>query len=169
MLHNQKQPLKIFLASPLGFSESGRFFLREKVIPEIESEKVHIIDPWRDFDSDERKIQDMMKKDTKMQIKELNEYATHIAARNEKDLRDADMMIAILDGVDVDSGTAAEIGLAYGLGKKVIGYRSDLRQTGENLATTINLQVEYDIINSGGKITFSLQELKDYIKSNFRH
>jgi len=155
----------MFLANPLGFSEAGRLFLIEKFIPQIESEKIRIIDPWRHFESDDRKIQEILEKDDSVQIQELSEYGKLIAARNEDDLRDSEIMIAVLDGVDVDSGTATEIGLAYGLGKKIIGYRGDIRQTGDNLASTVNLQVEYNITNSGGKILNSLDELKEYLNT----
>jgi len=163
-LNNQEQITKIFLANPLGFSEAGRLFLRIKLIPQIENENIQIIDPWRRFESDERKIQEILKKDGPLQIQELSKYGELIAARNEDDLRDCEIVIAVLDGVDVDSGTATEIGFAYGLGKKIIGYRGDMRQTGDNLASTVNLQVEYNITNSGGKILNSLKELKEYLK-----
>ncbi len=38
-----------------------------------------------------------------------------------------DALIAVLDGPDVDSGTAFEIGYAYALKKSVIGLRTDYR------------------------------------------
>ena len=37
----------------------------------------------------------------------------------------SDLVVAVLDGVDVDSGTAWEIGYAYAKGKPVIGLRTD--------------------------------------------
>ncbi len=40
----------------------------------------------------------------------------------------ADVVIAILDGPDVDSGTSFEIGYAYSKNKPVIGVRTDPRQ-----------------------------------------
>ena len=42
-------------------------------------------------------------------------------------LRRADLVVAILDGSDADSGTCWECGYAYALGKPVIGVRTDLR------------------------------------------
>jgi nucleoside 2-deoxyribosyltransferase len=42
-------------------------------------------------------------------------------------LRDADLVIAILDGGDADSGTSWECGYANAIGKPVIGVRTDLR------------------------------------------
>jgi nucleoside 2-deoxyribosyltransferase len=45
----------------------------------------------------------------------------------EKGVRDADIILAVLDNADVDSGTAWEVGYARGIGKKVIGVRTDFR------------------------------------------
>lgn len=39
----------------------------------------------------------------------------------------SDMLVAILDGPDSDSGTCFECGYAYSKGKKLIGIRTDLR------------------------------------------
>lgn len=48
----------------------------------------------------------------------------------EEDLRGlegADVVVAILDGPDVDSGTAFEVGYACARGKPVIGLKTDMR------------------------------------------
>lgn len=39
----------------------------------------------------------------------------------------ADVILAILDGPDADSGTSVEVGYAYALKKKIIGVRTDFR------------------------------------------
>jgi nucleoside 2-deoxyribosyltransferase len=43
-----------------------------------------------------------------------------------------DAVVAIVDGPDADSGTCIEIGYAKGLGKKVIGVRTDFRCSQED-------------------------------------
>ena len=43
-------------------------------------------------------------------------------------LQSADLILAILDGADVDSGVAFEIGYARALEKPVVGLRTDYRQ-----------------------------------------
>lgn len=43
-------------------------------------------------------------------------------------LEEADVVVGVLDGADVDSGTAFEVGYAYALGLPVIGIRTDYRQ-----------------------------------------
>lgn len=54
----------------------------------------------------------------------------------------SDIVIAVLDGVDVDSGTAWEIGYAYARGKPVIGLRTDFRTMLDGI---VNLMVEMSI------------------------
>ncbi len=71
------------------------------------------------------------------------------------------------DGTNVDSGTASEIGYFFALGKKILGYRGDFRLTGDNPGSTVNLQVEYFIRKSGGRIVCSVEELADALADVF--
>ena len=68
-------------------------------------------------------------------------------------------LVAILDGADVDSGTAAEIGYAFARGKLIVGYRGDSRVSADNEGGVINLQVEYFIRQSGGTIVSRYEDL----------
>lgn len=42
-------------------------------------------------------------------------------------LKKCDVVVAVLDGVDVDSGVAFEVGFAVALGKPVVGLKTDQR------------------------------------------
>jgi nucleoside 2-deoxyribosyltransferase len=53
------------------------------------------------------------------------------------------VIIAVLDGVDVDSGTAWEVGYAYAKGRPVIGLRTDFRSLSDGI---VNLMVEMAIV-----------------------
>ena len=44
-----------------------------------------------------------------------------------KAIRLAEYLVVNCNGIEIDSGTAAEIGLGYGLGKKLVLYKSDVR------------------------------------------
>ncbi len=44
----------------------------------------------------------------------------------------ADLLVAVLDGPDADSGTAFEMGVAHALGKPIIGVRTDFRNHQEH-------------------------------------
>ena len=45
-----------------------------------------------------------------------------------EELTASDLVLALLDGSDVDSGVAYEVGYARGIGKPVLGVRTDYRQ-----------------------------------------
>lgn len=66
----------------------------------------------------------------------------------------SDFVVAILDGVDVDSGTAWEIGYAVGKGKKIIGIKTDERVYSKD--QTVNLMIQESV-----KIVRSLKELEE--------
>ncbi len=51
----------------------------------------------------------------------------HIFALDMGKIRSADIVVALLDGQDSDSGTCAELGYAYALHKKIFGLLTDFR------------------------------------------
>ena len=53
----------------------------------------------------------------------------------------ANIVIAILDGPDPDSGTAFECGYAYALNIPVIGVRTDFRRGGDDQEANVNLML----------------------------
>ena len=83
-----------------------------------------------------------------------------MGATNRAAIDRARAVVAVLDGTDVDSGTAAEIGYAFGRGKLVLGYRGDFRLSADNEGSTVNLQVEYFIRQSGGVIVERYEDLR---------
>ena len=74
-------------------------------------------------------------------------------------LEPADIVIALLTGRDVDSGTAAEIGYAYKAGKRLIGISA-------NTIKPINNFV-WGIFNYGEDIVESLEDLKTLLDKEF--
>lgn len=57
-------------------------------------------------------------------------------------INSSNIILAVLDGVDVDSGTAWEIGYAYAKGKPIIGLRTDFRSLSDGI---VNLMVEMTV------------------------
>lgn len=55
-------------------------------------------------------------------------------------LEDSDIVVAVIDGADADSGTSWEMGYAYAQGKKIIALRTDFRQVG--IDEQVNLMLE---------------------------
>lgn len=150
---------KIYIASPFGFSEAGRFFLYEKLVPLLSECNLLSIDPWKLTSENLIENADKIINPAERE-REWRKLNTIIAENNKKGIEESDGMLAVLDGADVDSGTASEIGFAAALNKRICGYRSDFRRSGDNEGSVVNLQVEYFIINSGGRIAADLSELK---------
>lgn len=73
--------------------------------------------------------------------------AKGIFNRNRDDLESADVVIAILDGADVDSGTAWEVGYAFARGKPVLGIRTDFRRGGDATDAPVNLMISESVIH----------------------
>ncbi|PKL18364.1 MAG: 2-deoxyribonucleoside glycosidase [Spirochaetae bacterium HGW-Spirochaetae-5] len=157
---------KIYIASPLGFSESGRFFLYGKIVPLMDDLNLSSIDPWKL--TPENLIERVNKiQDADERKDEWNKLNRIIAENNKNGIIESDGILAILDGTDVDSGTASEIGFGYAMNKKICGYRSDFRRAGDNEGAIVNLQVEYFILNSGGRIVSDLLELENELRRIF--
>lgn len=88
-----------------------------------------------------------------------------IGRKNQALIDECDGIFAVLDGTDVDSGTAAEIGYGFARGKAIIGYRGDFRLSADNEGGIVNLQVEYFIRASGGTIITQIDELEVVIRN----
>lgn len=151
----------VFIASPLGFAQSTTNF-RLVIVEHLKSLGLTPIDPWTLSDDLSKQMEEAQtieqhdKRNT-----ELHRLSMLIASRNAGHLASSDSVLAVLDGVDVDSGTASEIGYAFGLGNKIInGLRTDFRQSGENNGVFINLQVQYWIEQSGGSIIRSVDQIR---------
>ena len=153
--------MNIFLASPLGFAESTRLWM-PALCERMRGLGFEPVNPWdasSDLEDELRRAETIA--DAVRRKAQLHVVSMCIAERNASLLRSCGGVLAVLDGVDVDSGTASEIGYAFGLGDRVInGYRGDFRQSGENDGVRVNLQVEYWIEKSGGKIVSSLEEFE---------
>lgn len=150
----------IYLAGPLGFSEIGRLGLEK--LKEKLNVNFNLIEPFTEnavFGDEINSIMNSSKKNIKDIQSDLNDVNMKIGKQNAELIESADFLIAILDGTDVDSGTAAEIGYAYALNKTIYGYRGDFRYSSDNIGSCINLQVEYFIKATGGNIFSTIEEL----------
>ncbi len=153
--------MKIFISSPLGFAESTSPF-RDTLKTCLQVKLLGITDPWSmTSDLEEEMYKAELIDNKHIRIVALNSISTKIAERNAANIRDCELMLAVLDGVDVDSGTASEIGYAFALGKRIYGIRTDFRRAGENDGVCVNLQVQYWIEASGGCIVRSIKELEE--------
>ena len=134
---------KIYIASPLGFAESTLDFHKSKIIPAVAGCGVQVLDPWTLPPSPPS---------LSASVEEWRVFCEVKGGANLQAIDDSDGVFAVLDGVDVDSGTASEIGYAFAKGKRIVGYRNDFRRTGDTMASVVNLQIEFFIRKSGGDI-----------------
>jgi nucleoside 2-deoxyribosyltransferase len=150
--------MKIYTAGPLGFSESGRAFHNGTIIPELKRLGHVPLDPW--ILTDQAKIDDVLKlpygQEKRDAWRKLN---VEIGGNNRDAIDRCDAVFVVLDGVDVDSGSAAEVGYAFAKQKSILGYRGDFRLSADNDGSTVNLQVEFFIRQSGGEIISQISDL----------
>ncbi len=151
------------MAGPLGFSEAGRDFHNHNIVPIIKELGYSYFDPWK------TKLNKKIAAVSRLDYGKRKRNAWHklnfqIGDLNTAEIESSDIVLAVLDGTDVDSGTAAEIGYAFAKGKKILGYRGDFRLSADNEGSTVNIQVEYFICKSGGTIVNTIKQIKKELK-----
>lgn len=130
----------VYLAAPL-FSEAERDFNR-KLRDEIKKAGFNVFLPQEDSNN----------------IKEEKNRQEIIFNKNMEAIESSDMVVAVIDGTDVDSGTSWEIGYAFAKGKPVLGLRTDFRTLGAE--GTVNLMIERSVV-----LCTSIGELLNRLKS----
>lgn len=141
----------IYVAGPL-FSQAERNFL---VMMTEELSRVTSLDPITDFFLPHRDAGDIGWSGTKRET----------FRKDLKKLEEASIIVALLDGSDVDSGTAVEIGYAFARGKKILGLLTDLRAYSKREVKTymVNNMV-WGACEEGKTIFSSLDELAKALK-----
>jgi nucleoside 2-deoxyribosyltransferase len=134
-------PVKVYIASPLGFSAAGRLFL-EQVEAHVRSLGHDVISPWDDPEVAAATARGA----------DHGELVQLIGSRNVDRITAVDAVLACLDGMEPDSGTAAEVGYAAALGKPVFGLRTDWRPCGDFPGLPLNAQLLYFLESSGGRL-----------------
>ena len=140
---------RCYVAGPLGFTDAGRDYYGRTYLPALAA-VVEPVDPWSLTAPGEIAAAARERRQ--------RELALTMGQRNTEAIRSCRLLAADLDGQELDSGTAAEVGYGAALGLTCFGLRTDLRQSGEE-GVAVNLQVEAFIAGSGGLIARSLDEL----------
>lgn len=104
-----------------------------------------------------------------------------IAEADMERLKESEFLIAVIDGVEIDSGVAAEIGAFYMLNRPIFALYTDVRQQGRDNERKIHALIEDGVENqfmyrnlfviglikkSGGGIYSNIEDLIDGIKNN---
>jgi len=147
----------VYVAGPL-FSEAEREFL-ESMVDIIA--KVTGLNPISDFFLPHRDGGELGKGPKRREIFRLDMYQVDSAS----------IVVALLDGQDVDSGTCIELGFAYAKDKKIFGLLTDFRayHTADPEPHRPNLMV-WGVCEEGKTLFNDIDSLSDafdkYIKNN---
>ena len=76
----------------------------------------------------------MLRRDIKLDSRQIFD-------RNKKGILEADVVLAVLDGADLDSGVCWECGFAFHAGRPILGLRTDFRVGGDFPGRPANLMV----------------------------
>ena len=126
---------KIYLAAPL-FSEAEREF-NAKIAGILREKKYAVHLP--------QEVGDDSSTRDEAETGRIFEY-------NLKALDECDIVVAVVDGADADSGTAWEIGYAYAMKKRVILLRTDFRRVGRSEAVNLMLEESGEVVGSVGEL-----------------
>lgn len=148
----------VYLASPLGFSPELKDY-RNRIKLRLHSIGCEVFDPWhQSYGSILKKAK--ARTHWHERVAALTEAAREIGRMNEQGIRESDVLLGVLDGAELDSGTACEMGFAVGLGKRCYGLRTDFRDLGDFEGLPINLQVLYFIESTGGRLFRTIGDIE---------
>jgi len=134
--------MKVYLAGPL-FSEQDRKKL-EEIARLLAENGIEVYLPHRDA-GDLGSVKIPYGRTT---IRE------RLFARDVLEVKRCDLLVALLDGADVDSGTAVEIGIAHTLKIPVIGLKSDFHRRNR----TVNNMI-WGACRGGNALVFDVNNL----------
>jgi nucleoside 2-deoxyribosyltransferase len=155
---------RIYIAGPLGFTPYGADYQAEEILDRLKSAGFDGSDPW----ATPTEAGQVFAMGDAANLADLQLAYQEVGQNNIDLIKASDAVVAILDGTDVDSGTASEIGYAAALGIPVVGLRLDSRVTGDDLAARVNLQLEAFIEQNDGTIARTLDEAINALKELIR-
>lgn len=143
---NQPRPL-VYLAGPL-FTESERTWL-QALIERIEEAGIVVYWSWERHAG-------------------RGDTTAEIFQTCREGLDSADALLAILDGPQVDDGTAWEMGYFYARwqgGKPIVGLRTDLRKAGELDGSVVNAVIQAACPHLTRDADEAIRSLADLLKA----
>jgi len=149
----------VYVAGPL-FSQAEREFL-EKLVDSL-AKSAHL-NPTKHFFLPHRDGGELGKGPTRTEIFNLDI----------SNLSQASIIVALLDGQDVDSGTCIELGYAYASRKKIFGIITDFRSycTNDHEPQRPNLMV-WGVCEEGKTLFHNLEDLSksfaNYVSANIQ-
>ena len=116
----------IYLASPYGFSEQWKRLLLPEFIAALEGLGLEVWEPFV--------------RNGQVDLSQPG-WAYEVAKRDLQDVRDADALLAIVNGTPPDEGVMVELGAAIALGKPTFLFRDDFRRCTDSEQYPLNLML----------------------------
>jgi len=161
-----ERDIGIYVASPCGFSpELYLPCLKQTIIPALKKahRKIYVLNPWASEYGQQLASCGRIRQKQR-RVSAYHEVDMDIGRDNRDMIDESRLVFAILNGSDVDSGTAAEVAYGCATGKPVLGFRDDFKPAGENEGVKVNLQVQYFIEESGGWIIEKSNEISSDLR-----
>jgi nucleoside 2-deoxyribosyltransferase len=140
----------VYLAGPDGFTPVLSKWHRDVLMPAVAAAGLTPVSPWGKFVDEFAAAFAMARGPERISV--FADLDRRVGEANAEMIETSAGILAQLDGVDIDSGTASEIGYGSALGLFICGVRSDFRLSSDNEGTRVNLQVEYFITRTGGHV-----------------
>jgi nucleoside 2-deoxyribosyltransferase len=103
----------------------------------------------------QERAEEVMLPGAPLPVRRLYEYAL-------EGVRAADVVVAVLDGPDPDSGTSFECGFAHAIGKPFVALRTDLRLGGDDPLYNVNLMLSQSAARC---VRVDSEDLQDVVDS----
>ena len=116
----------VYLANAYGFSTQQRATLLPELVSALESLGLEVWEPF------ERNNQTAGLEPG---------WAYHVGQADVRDVREADAIFAVVNGVPPDEGVMVELGIAIGLGKPTFLFRDDFRRVTDSERYPLNLML----------------------------
>ncbi len=127
MTPSEKQPKSVYLANPYGFSAQQRALLLPQIIEAVAALGLEV---WEPFGRTSQR-EDIT----------VPGWAYRIGQLCFEDVRDADAIFAVVNGVPPDEGVMIELGMAIALGKPTFLFRDDFRRVTDSEEYPLNLML----------------------------
>ena len=119
-------PKTVYLANPYGFSGQQKALLLPPIVAALEALGLEVWEPFArnnqiDFSA--------------------TGWAWRVGQADCRDVREADAIFAIVNGVPPDEGVMVELGIAIALGKPTFLFRDDFRRATDSEAYPLNLML----------------------------
>ena len=116
----------VYLANPYGFSEQQKTLLLPLVVAALEELGLEVWEPFA--------------RNNHVDFSQAG-WAYRIGEADFADVRDADAIFAIVNGVPPDEGVMVELGMAIALDKPTFLFRDDFRRLSDSNEYPLNLMV----------------------------